>query len=64
MLMHHNQLYTKSQVVETKELATVTHVCGNPLCEKRAVAQETTSGTWLCQSCLDFLYDALWGLGT
>jgi len=64
MLEHRIRPYTKGIEKCSNEKAVVYHTCENVFCEKRAVVQETTSGTWLCQSCLDLVYDALWGLGT
>lgn len=64
MLEHRIQSYTKSSEKCHKENVTIYHVCENVSCKKRAVVQETTSKAWLCQSCLDLVYDALWGLGT
>lgn len=60
MLMH-RVMDSKTKV---REKDTMPQMCGNPSCNCRAVAQETKSGVWLCQTCLDTLYDALWGFGT
>jgi len=63
MLVHRTETRTKANVVRKRERVTVPQMCENPSCNHRAVAQETKSGVWLCQSCLDVLYDALWGFG-
>ena len=38
--------------------------CENPACSGHAVAQEQSTGAWLCQACIDSLYDARWGFGS
>lgn len=54
---------TENEIVSKSQTETMHRTCENISCNGRAVAQEITSGVWLCQSCLDYLYDALWGIG-
>jgi hypothetical protein len=37
--------------------------CQNPVCNGNAVTQDQCTGEWLCQECVDALYDAKWGFG-
>jgi len=38
--------------------------CENPACNGHAVAYDNATGAWLCQNCIDALYDARWGFGS
>ena len=38
--------------------------CENPVCVEQAIVRDQATGAWLCQTCMEALYDAKWGLGT